>query len=144
MTPRSLRPGNLQGRQGTKDDSLDAGAALGSGSVRTSEKANVKFAQSRWQKVPRHAEVFPLPAYEAEAAARVGLSRGCRSRVGRRRHFQEDVAECLWALDWNSGLAGQPPCGPPSSVQQEVVARVEAAVGSVTSAAHVSLLHDRY
>ena len=93
-----------------------------------SGKADVKFAQSRWQKVPRQGEVFPLPAYEAEAAARVGLSRGCRSRVGRRRHFQEDVAECLWALDWNSGLAGQSPCGPPSSVQQEVVERVEAAV----------------
>ena len=44
---------------------------------------------------------MPVPAVEPVASAL--LSRGSRQRVNRRRHCQQDVADCVASLNWLSG-----------------------------------------
>ena len=128
MTALGPGPGDLQGLAGKKVGSPVEGGPSGLACGRASEKAQAKYVGGQWRKVAKKEEIFPLPSCEVEPPPRSGLSRRGRNRVGKRRHFQEDIGECSWALDWCSGLAGESPIGPPSSQQQEVLERVESAV----------------
>ena len=70
--------------------------------------------------------VFPLPLLQAEAK-RLGLSRRCAQRQGRRINHVRDANETIVALNWMAGASTVGDVFRPSFRQREVLDRVEAA-----------------
>ena len=62
---------------------------------------NHQGTRRRWVLPTR---LFPLPRPGSESSPRPSLSRGCRQRVQRRVRAQEDVGDCIAALNWLSGF----------------------------------------
>ncbi|CAE7249467.1 unnamed protein product, partial [Symbiodinium sp. CCMP2456] len=70
--------------------------------------------------------IFPLPLLQVEAR-RLGLSRRCAQRQGRRINHIRDANEAIEALNWMAGASVVGDVFRPSCRQQEVLDRVEAA-----------------
>ena len=80
-------------------------------------------------------DVFPLPVAEVESLKQVGLSRGTRQRISRRRAVQSAKAETIVALnslvrsEGNASFEALHDLGP-SVVQQDVLDYIDACQAS--------------
>ena len=59
--------------------------------------AAIPMGPADQQRIPR--DIFPLPSVQFSGRPDVRLSRGCQQRLGRRRHFEEEVQHTLDALN---------------------------------------------